>query len=506
MVVLAVMTQLVPASKQADAVQSGFKPGPDRTNAMLVNQDTVNDTVIVRFNASWKYSWRNDLPGAGQAEPLNYDGLWIFVKVRVGGGPWRHATLDMTGVAAPSGFAFTAPSDRKGVFLHRAANSFGDVNLPGVDVRWNYGADGVPDDATVSAQVFMLEMVYIPSGAFYVGDDTKGVVESQFYAAGAAGFSPFQITSENAIMLGGTARGNLTSRGGDDFNDTTLQMLPATFPKGHRAFWIMKFELTSEQWGDFLNRLEPGQQSAHDTTSNFGTERHTMTKMGDTFVTTAPTRPVNFMNFDGVMAFADWAGLRPMTELEYEKAARGPRFPVPDELAWGTTNIVQITSFNGVDGSGTETALPVNANCSFNLQNGSSSLTDQPIRGPVRVGIFLDTHPPTVMNPTISRQATGASYYWVFELSGNVWERAVGIGSTAARTYDGHHGDGAIDAMGQANEPTWPNLSGGGAGYRGGNWFRWSNWARVSSRAFGATHDPAGRTSHRGIRVVRTAP
>jgi len=40
---------------------------------------------------------------------------------------------------------------------------------------------------------------------------------------------------------------------------------------------------------------------------------------------------------DGV-ALAAWAGLRPMTELELEKAVRGPREPVPDETGpsyWG---------------------------------------------------------------------------------------------------------------------------------------------------------------------------
>jgi hypothetical protein len=37
-------------------------------------------------------------------------------------------------------------------------------------------------------------------------------------------------------------------------------------------------------------------------------------------------------------AFAAWAGLRPMTELELEKAVRGSREPLPDEIGpsyWG---------------------------------------------------------------------------------------------------------------------------------------------------------------------------
>ncbi len=482
-----------------------FTLGPDKTNTALVSQNTADGSVMVQFDAAWKYSWRNDLAGPGRNAPFNYDGLWIFVKYRVGEGPWKHATLEMSGVNAPAGFAFTAPTDKKGVFLHRATNGFGNVNLTGVEVRWNYQADGVADDAQVSTEAFMLEMVYIPSGAFYAGDDTRGVLENQFYAAGGTGFPPFQITGENPVTLGGTMPGSLNSRSGDDFN-STIQSLPAAFPKGYRAFWILKFELSSQQWCDFLNHLEPGQIPVHDTTMNYGMERHAITKADITYVTPNPTRPVNFMNFNDLMAFADWAVLRPLTELEYEKACRGPNFPVPDEFAWGTTSIVQITGFSGMDGSGLETARPISANCSYNLQNGSPSPTDQPIQGPVRAGIFLHTNPPTTMNPIISRQLTGASYYWVFELSGNVWERCVNISSAEARTYNGNHGDGTLDAAGQANQLTWPNLSGGGAGYRGGNWYRWSNWARVSSRSNAPTHDLAGRTSHRGIRAVRTAP
>ena len=39
------------------------------------------------------------------------------------------------------------------------------------------------------------------------------------------------------------------------------------------------------------------------------------------------------------VAFADWAGLRSMTELEYEKACRGPLEPVAGEYAFGTNEI-----------------------------------------------------------------------------------------------------------------------------------------------------------------------
>jgi hypothetical protein len=48
-----------------------------------------------------------------------------------------------------------------------------------------------------------------------------------------------------------------------------------------------------------------------------------------------------WLSWDDGATFAAWAGLRPMTELEHEKALRGPRLPVPAEAAhsfWGGSN------------------------------------------------------------------------------------------------------------------------------------------------------------------------
>lgn len=45
-----------------------------------------------------------------------------------------------------------------------------------------------------------------------------------------------------------------------------------------------------------------------------------------------------WLSRDDGATFAAWAGLRPMTELEHEKALRGPRYPVPAEAGhsfWG---------------------------------------------------------------------------------------------------------------------------------------------------------------------------
>lgn len=143
--------------------------------------------------------------------------------------------------------------------------------------------------------------------------------------------------------------------------------------------------------------------------------------------------------------YLKWAALRPMDELEYEKACRGPLYPVPNEFPWGDTLSTGMTGFNGVDGSGTETASPTNAN----VNCGG-------IGGPVRVGIFATA--------ASGKRDAGASYYGVMNLADNVSELAVSVGDSYGRAFVNEPGDG--------NEwtapTTWP--SSGGFGLRGGNW------------------------------------
>lgn len=54
-------------------------------------------------------------------------------------------------------------------------------------------------------------------------------------------------------------------------------------------------------------------------------------------------------------AYLNWSGLRPMTELEYEKSCRGERAAFANEMAWGDTTYVYQTGIDGLDLSGTET-------------------------------------------------------------------------------------------------------------------------------------------------------
>ena len=128
------------------------------SNITLTGQNSTDDYYLVQFDLSWDNSWR------GIAPANNWDAAWVFVKYRVGSDPWKHATLNETGHTAPTGSTIDTPADGKGVFIYRDAMGFGPNNWAGVQLRWNYGADGVGDSDAVEICVTGIEMVYVSGG------------------------------------------------------------------------------------------------------------------------------------------------------------------------------------------------------------------------------------------------------------------------------------------------------------------------------------------------------
>ena len=98
------------------------------------------------------------------------------------------------------------------------------VSYTNVNLQWNYGVDGLADDDRVEVFVFAVEMVHVPQASFYVGDG-DGTLTGQFRIQ--ASNTPFQITSEGALTLGGGGAGALHNNNGtgmttpDDFNNAT---------------------------------------------------------------------------------------------------------------------------------------------------------------------------------------------------------------------------------------------------------------------------------------------
>ena len=98
----------------------------------------------------------------------------------------------------------------------------------------------------------------------------------------------------------------------------------------------MKYEVSQGQFVAFLNTLTASQQVTYQAAGWSG--RNTIVFAGPIASTTTPDRAMLAASSDDLLAYMDWAGLRPMTGFEFEKACRGPS-TFPNEYAWGTASV-----------------------------------------------------------------------------------------------------------------------------------------------------------------------
>jgi len=433
----------------------------------LIGQTTAGPLnthyVQVQFDISWKNSWRTS------TNESNYDGCWIFVKYRKQStSVWLHATLNLTGQAAPASSTLQPAADGKGAWIYRTANGIGDVAYNAAQLRWNYGADGVLDNENVEIQVYAVEMVYVPQMAFNLGNSSAEISK---FRDGAVD-TWFPVTSEAAITCG-TSAGNLYAAS-SFLNSGTI---PAAFPKGYAAFWTMKYEFSKQQYLDFLNTLD---QTNANIRNNIGA-----TGSVPNMVVTQPERAANNFSPINMLAWLDWAAMRPITELEYEKACRGGNnTPAPLEYAWGNTSINPVTTATN-QGAANETWATGNANYS-----GGPGL-------PIRCGALA--------TGSSTRTTSGATFYGIMEMSGNVREFAIYAGNAAGRTFTGLHGDGILTALAEANTANWPsNTNNTSITTRGGYYADVIAQLQVSDRSAGG-HDYNAASPAYGGRGVRTA-
>ncbi len=485
-------------------------------NGVLTSQDGNNNTIKIQFDISWDNSWR---------DIVNNDAAWVFVKFSDDSGKtWKHATLKSSG-KNPPGFSFglgtpvdlIVPSDKKGVFVQRSENGSGTINVTRIQLVWNYGADGLSDSQANSLdtriKIFAIEMVYIPASSFLAGDQDASAHAS--FKGGWLQDLPIAINSEDAIVFNNAEYGPYYYRSAGQEGESTNGanfVVPSTFPKGYAAFYMMKYELSQGAWVDFFNTLSDAQKTARDITGPTGKNSDGVVfRNAVAWIAGEATlangrehdRACNYLSWSDFAAYADWAALRPMTELEYEKACRGSNQPVKGEFAWGNTTIVPADTISGTE-DGTETISTPNANACYNAANFNGGDGG---RGPLRCGIFASA--------ATDRTESGASYYGIMELSGNLWERCVTIGNSQGLAFIGTHGDGVLTASGNATNADWPGIDASpvkgvtgaaGSGIRGGSWYD-TDTARllVANRSFAATADN-NRDARYGGRFVRTAP
>ncbi|MBS7785729.1 SUMF1/EgtB/PvdO family nonheme iron enzyme [Flavobacterium sp. CYK-55] len=463
-----------------------------KANNVQIAGTSVSGSNIT-FNISWENSWY------ASAAPANWDAVWVFVKYQdCNTKLWNHVNLNASGHTAGSPLQIETVTDSKGVFIRRSAVGGGNIAATAVTLSMNLPA------GTYNFKVYGIEMVNIPQGDFQVGD-------------GAGSYTYNNVTINSSAQTTGLTAATLSA--------SYTNPVPATFPMGYNSFYCMKYEVSVEQYADFLNSLTFDQQKNRVVTDPIspagsyamysgaslqyrcglsivtpGSNGAIPAVFGSDATPGTPNSPndgqdvaMNTIGWFDLAAYLDWAALRPMTELEFEKVCRGPQPRVSGEYAWGSTQVTAVYS-NALNNAFQSNEVPSiavnNGMCAYGLNSASSAY------GPIRVGAMA--------TGTSGRLSSGAGYYGVMDMSGNVWETVIGTYYLSGTTFTGTLGDGTLDATGFANQATWPtaNSSSSGVGYRGGSYYNVAPYICTSDR-YSIINSSVNRSYGLGGRGVR---
>jgi formylglycine-generating enzyme required for sulfatase activity len=547
-----------PSAGANDDAEARFRGGSaDANHVRTANVRRLDGPVAgqseVQFDFSWGHAWQAKWtePAAtnvtGRDLPVeSWSAAWVFAKYRLPGQEkegYSHASLSadrahhtVPGVAALD--VGLTGGKGMGVFIYRAGAGHGPLDLKGVKLRWLHGADGVADPSKADLKVFAIEMVHVPRGAFKVG---SGGTETGSFTDGSrtdGAAVPFLVDAawSGPVAEGTDARriGKAPGRLWGTSEEGTAAIGPEgalsdAFPTGYEAFYCMRYEVTRGQFADFLNTIS---RDAYDSTSSGDREhagghytaagRYSLSGVWFNLKPAKPYQACNLLSWWDGAKFAAWAGLRPMTELEYEKACRGPLKPVANEFAWGTARIANAEYTLASDG---KTDERIAANYSTTAGNANYDFTMPDFHGgaarggvsvvpgsPMRAGIFA--------TPDSGRVAAGASYWGLMELSGNVREQVVTVGHLKGRGFAGTHGAGTLEVPSDWPEAKYSAGTGQtsgkddaiGSGFRGGFFgdmpfaLRLSDRGHAAYKVRDATFSARARQDQIGWRGVRTAP
>lgn len=440
----------------------------------------------VKLTISWNNSWRNE---------RNYDAAWLFlnyVSPDYRQASYRHAKLLNNGhrllanhIAGCPDPVIEVPEDRIGLYIYPASKHRGAVRWTielALDTALLRDQNFNPGDRLIEA--YGIEMVQIPEGSFTLGEaDTAAAWRNYSLFVSDGNGRPaglWKVSNEKQSINVGKEEGSLYYNAEVAlYHGDQKGIIPAEFPKGFQGFYIMKYETTQGQYAAFLNCIS---NSSTFMRANFGgrdyyTYRGTIRFEKDKYVAGSPNRPCNFFSWDDACAYADWAGLRPMTELEFEKACRGSLNPIAHEYPWNTSS-------------------------KSKLQRVVNKDDELVWLGDLKEGNLTDNN----------RDQFGASYYWVMDLAGSLWERCVTIGDSVGRSFKGTHGDGMLAYYGFASNADWPKGSTetAGFGFRGGGYYEhnmqyggFNPHSPVGNRNFGSWSGGARSLAY-GSRFVRT--
>jgi hypothetical protein len=396
-------------------------------NVTTTGNNAANKTIQVQFDMSWDNSWRDG---------INWDAAWVFMKFKDANGLWQHVQMNTTGFANGTGTANTIQvgSDKVGAFVYRSAAGTGTFSSTTMQLQWNYGLSGLTSVTGLEVRVFAVEMVYVPQGDFNIA---KGFYFISTQCCGNTNISSFDAPGGNFPVINqrltptlsynifnpniGAESATIRIKGDagiDTNNDGVVDN--TTYPTGYKAFYSYKYEMSEQQYADFINTLTATQ------VTTLGVAGSNITFTNGQYFSSTPNKACGNSNANRLLSYADWAGLRPMNFLEFNKASYGPLLP---------------TFVDILNSVGTLRGYPA-WNSSVRPNNFTVNFTqNQP---PNDVGYSA--------NNASTRSEAGASYYGLMDLTGNAYEPVVKVNSF---TFDGQNGNGVLLSTGNSDVSNW---------------------------------------------------
>ena len=414
-----------------------------RLNGTVKVTDVTSGVATLELDLAWDNSWRDN---------FNWDAVWIFLKTKPASGAWSHVMLqDVQHTATNDYVVMNGKSGNNvvGVYVFLGKNDTRRQASTTVTLKWACGS-AYTKASFDNNQAFLLaqgiEMVYVPFGAYYLGDGSSA------NTLGGADGKPLAISGEGAIAT-------LYQRASNGAISAAINNLNANYPKGYGGFYVMKYETSQEQYVTFLNTLTRAEQETLLGASFLSALSPGRYIFGDTLQPTfrngiilsgkSSGQPYifdnnlngndvygedgdgqcvacNYMSLNDLLAYASWSGLRPMSELEYERACRAPfpQDPLAGEYPWNSNSgLSRVTS---ITAGGRAAEIAGNTSCNVNSGSGLTGSN----QGPVRCGLFART--------TSTQVTAGATYWGVMEMAGNVRELVAGVSHTSlSRTTNG---------------------------------------------------------------------
>jgi len=530
-------------------VHGAYANGVSIDNIDIDSQDEVNNILTIKFDIFWENSWRDQYG--------NRDAVWVFMKwYSFDDTKWYPARVMADKVLNPTeidlgvdgdvdgesdSIRVLVPLDRVGFIIERSTQEKGEMDRRNIKVQWKYDDDGLHDDtkARKSVHIMMvaIEMVYAEEGEFWIGDG-NGTAESEkawheYKDGSAIDNQAVKVTVDSKKITYDGAAGTYDISGPDGIP------LNDSYPTGYKSFYYMKYEISQHQFVHFLNSLTKNQQrsrvpfpidnmtgavyyggsdpSQRQGIRVFSWGGGTSNSRAQHFVCNLNNElsggifhdnywdedsdglwvAMNCLSFGDLAAYADWSGLRPMTELEYEKACRGPCEPVYGEYAWGTTNLTQALTIVNAGQSHERVSEEGKGLCRIILPQmwSGGSLNGE---SPLRCGFAAP-------ESNMDREDCGASYYGAMDMSGNCTELTVALKNTSTFNYV-LHGDGKLDVNGNADVPGWPSTNTDVVIKGGGMESGTELMQQVSYRGRGSPANLTIRYGSVGGRLVRSNP